>query len=178
MNQKAIGLPIDLKDLFLSAALLLTVSSHRSEAGWIVRCVSAEEVGGTLCPPLAVSLVLSCPASWMEGWHRMINAAVEQSGPKSTGPYSSLQAAQSRSCHSCTSPAPAYPFTLHIQSIRHISAYCKRPIHGSPFYSISRIAHSRLPTALLHKQGMVARAGIVPFLSPKLVCLLITLWYL
>ena len=51
VNQEAIGLPIDLKDPFLSAALLLTVCSHKSEAGWIVGCVSCEEVVVTLCPP-------------------------------------------------------------------------------------------------------------------------------
>lgn len=54
MNQKAIGLPIDLKNTFLSAALLLTIRSHKSEAGWIVRRVSYEEVVVTLCPPCSI----------------------------------------------------------------------------------------------------------------------------
>lgn len=124
-------------------------------------------------------MVLSCPPSWVEGWHRgLMNITVRQSGSKYTGLYSSLQAAQHRSCHASTSPAPAYPFMLHIQNILHISAYCKRPIHGNLFNSLSRTAYSRLHTALLHKQDMVARAGIVLVLSPKLVCLLISLVFL
>lgn len=141
-------------------------------------CVSCEEVVVNLCPACSIIGVFLPPFSVTEECHRdLINTTMRQSGLKYTGPYRSVQAAQCRSCHACTSPAPAYPFMLRTQNVLHISAYCKRPICGRSFYSISRTAHSQLPTALLHKQDMVARVGAVPVLNPKLVCLLITLWY-
>lgn len=52
---------------------------------------------------------------------------------------------------------------LHIQKILHFSAYRKKPVRGSPFYSISRTARLQIPTALLHKEDMVASAGAVVF---------------